>query len=226
MGRLEGRGHGGAGGLGVAAGRLQRRGGMAGPAAASPPTGAGAGPPPSPCPAVCGLRSSSSPCLRGPEPGTPQAGRRRGGPRCRCWPPPVGRAALAALPAPSAPQHLPGAGECCPAPRGRPAEDAPAGGRAERSAQLDPSLQLQVPAPPPPATNREASPAPPRLPIGCRGCPSGQHSWTGRHGSPVGLDGAHPPGAARLGVGPGHPLPVVGRKRSRGICRAERWRRG
>lgn len=75
-GRLEGRGHTGAGGLGAAPGRLQRRGCMTGRAAASPPAGPGAGPPPSACPAGCGLRSSSSPCLRGPEPG----GRRRGGP--------------------------------------------------------------------------------------------------------------------------------------------------
>ncbi|XP_027605332.2 basic proline-rich protein-like [Pipra filicauda] len=174
---------------------------MAGRAAASPP--AGAGPPPSPCPAVCGLRSSSSPCLRGPEPGEPRAGRRRrGGPRCRLLAPTRGAGRLSGsacpLRAPASARErgmLPGAagtgGGCS------------RGSRADPSApaQLDPSLQLQVPAPPPPAANGGPPPAPPLLPIGCRGCPSRRHSWTGR--TVPGGDGRGAP----AGVGPGHPLP-------------------
>lgn len=203
---LERRGHGGAGGLGAAASRLQRRGAMAGRATASPP--AGPGPPPSSCPAVCGLRSSSSPCLRGPE---PRAGRRRrGGPRCRCWPPPAGRAALSGcacvLCSPTSARgwgedaaRRPGDGR-----RRRMLPRRPR--RAERSAQLDPSLQLQVPAPPPPAANGGSPAAPQRLAIGYCQCPSGATAGRAAR-SPAALDGAHPPG---------HPVPCGDT--------AERWR--
>lgn len=133
-GHLEGRGHGGAGGLGVAAGRLQRRGGMAGQAAASPP--AEARPPPSPCPAVCGLRSSSSPCLRGPEPGERRTGRGEaaGRPPLPVLAPTLGSGRLSGSTGPlRTPTSARGRG-CCPVPRGRAAEDAPTGGRAEPSA--------------------------------------------------------------------------------------------
>lgn len=101
-----------------------------------PPQGPGPGRPPRPALPSAGSVAPPRRASGGPEPGEPRAREGGGGggaaPRCRCWPPPAGRAALAALPAPSAPpQHLPGAG-------GRPgagrAEDAPAGGRAEPSA--------------------------------------------------------------------------------------------
>lgn len=185
---------------------------MAGRAAASPP--AGAGPPPSPCPAVCGLRSSSSPCLRGPDPGEPRAGRRRrrrGGPRCRCWPPPAGRAALAPLPAPSAPQHLPGAGGAARA------GGCSRGGGAEPSARHSwiphSNFKSRLLLPPPPMGAR---PRPLRAsPLAAAGVrtagtagPAGavpRRGWTGRtrralHGRGSG-PGPPDPGGCRGGEG-------------------------
>lgn len=222
VGRLDWRGHGGAGGLGAAAGRLQCRGAMAGRATVSPP--AGAGPPPSSCPAVCGLRSSSSPCLRGPEPAESRAGRRRrGGPRCRYWPPTggAGRPQRLCL-SPLLPNICPGRGD---APRrpgdGRRRRMLPRRPRrAERSAQLDLSLQLQVPAPPPPAANGGSPAAPQRLPIGCRPCPSGGTAGRAAR-SPAGLDGAHPPGLR------GRAPPALRECRgTTGTRSTERWGRG
>lgn len=177
VGRLEWRGHGGVGGLGDAAGRLQRRGGMAGRATASPP--AGAGPPPSSCPAVCGLRSSSSPCSRGPE---PRAGRRRrGGPRCRCWPPPGGRPAPSGSACPlCSPTSARGDG-MLPGARGRAvAEDAPAAAAPRRALRTAGSL-TPTSSPGSSSPRRQwgltrGPPAPPHwLPrVSVRG-----HSWTG-----------------------------------------------
>ncbi|XP_036250718.1 nascent polypeptide-associated complex subunit alpha, muscle-specific form-like [Molothrus ater] len=165
---------------------------MAGRATASPP--AGAGPPPSSCPAVYGLRSSSSPCLRGPE---PRAGRRRrGGPRCRCWPPTGGRPAPSGSACPlCSPTSARGDGILPGAPGTGGGRGCSRGGRAEPSAPHSwiphSNFKSRLLLPPPPMGARPA--APQRLPIGCRACPSGGTAGRAAR-SPAGLDGAHPPG--------------------------------
>lgn len=191
---------------------------MAGRATASPP--AGPGPPPSSCPAVCGLRSSSSPCLRGPEQPEPRAGRRRrGGPRCRCWPPPAGRAALSGCAcALCSPTSARGGGGMLP---GAPGTDG--GGGCSRGGRAEPSaphswiphsnFKSRLLLPPPPMGARPRPPsASPLAPARVRPGPQldGQRGprrgWTGR---------------TRPGTGAGHPLPCGDTAERWGPARAE-----
>lgn len=143
-------------------------------------------------------------------------GRRRGGPRCRCWPPPSGRAALAALPAPSAPQHRPGAGGAARRPgdgRRRMLPQAAAPSRALRTAgSLTPTSS---PGSSFPRRQWGLAPSPSAPPhwvprVSVRGA---QLDGQARSLGAAGLDGAHPPDSARLGVWPGHPLPWRGARR-------------
>ncbi|XP_031985335.1 basic proline-rich protein-like [Corvus moneduloides] len=161
-----------------------------------PPPGPGPGRPPRP--ALPSAGSVAPPRRASGGPSRPSRGQGGGGgaaPAAGAGPHPRGGPPLAALPVPSAPQHLPGAGDAARRPgdgrRRRMLPRRPR--RAERSAQLDPSLQLQVPAPPPPAANGGSPAAPQRLPIGCGACPSGGTAGRAAR-SPAGLDGAHPPG--------------------------------